>query len=143
MKKILFILLIFAFVISGVFAGNVYYAFGDIGQHPDILLGFFPSYAYMGVGVKLPQLSEDNTTDIQVLAGSGYLQRLLWQDKDNGNNNYDEGIWDKDSALRYNTWTNDLTFRFRHISFVTLSSRQGTFHITSAFFSLPCFIQSV
>lgn len=113
MKKILFILLIFAFVISGVFAGNVYYAFGDIGQHPDILLGFFPSYTYMGVGVKLPQLSEDNTTDIQVLAGSGYLQRLLWQDKDNGNNNYDEGIWDKDSALRYNTWTNDLTFRFR------------------------------
>ena len=91
MKKILCILLVFVFIVSGAIAGNIYYAFGDIGQHPDILMGFFPSYAYMGVGMKLPQLSEDNTTDIQVLIGEGYLQRLLWQDKDSGENNHDGG----------------------------------------------------
>ena len=113
MKKILCILLVFVFIVSGAIAGNIYYAFGDIGQHPDILMGFFPSYAYMGVGVKLPEIIENNTTDVQVLIGEGYLQRLLWQDKDSGENNYDGGVWDKDSALRYNVWTNDLTFRFR------------------------------
>ncbi|MCI7606375.1 MAG: hypothetical protein MSS69_06410 [Spirochaetales bacterium] len=113
MKKILCILLVFVFIVSGAIAGNIYYAFGDIGQHPDILMGFFPSYAYMGVGVKLPEIIENNTTDVQVLIGEGYLQRLLWQDKDSGENNYDGGAWDKDSALRYNVWTNDLTFRFR------------------------------
>ena len=113
MKKILCILLVLLFTLTSISAGNIYYAFGDIGQHPDILMVFFPSYAYMGVGVKLPKISENNTTDIQVLIGEGYLQRLLWQDKDNGDNNFDNGVWDKGSALRYNVWTNDLTFRLR------------------------------
>ena len=113
MKKILCVLLVLLFIVTSAFAGNIYYAFGDIGQHPDILMGFFPSYAYMGVGVKLPKIIDDNTTDIQVLIGEGYLQRLLWQDKDSGDNNFDNGVWDSSSALRYNAWTNDLTFRFR------------------------------
>ena len=112
MKKIICVLLVLAFIISGVFAGSVYYAFGDIGQHPDILMGFIPSYAYMGVGVKLPQSNGDNTHDIQFLVGEGFLQRLLWQDKVSGENNYKE-VWDKDSALRYNVWSNDFTARFR------------------------------
>ena len=112
-KKIICVLLVLAFIISGVFAGSVYYAFGDIGQHPDILMGFIPSYAYMGVGVKLPQSNDDNTHDIQFLVGEGFLQRLLWQDKVSGENNYDKDVWDKDSALRYNVWSNDFTARFR------------------------------
>ena len=73
MKKILTILFVLLFALASVFAGNIYYAFGDIGQHPDILMGFIPSYAYMGVGVKLPEIIENNTTDIQVLIGEGYL----------------------------------------------------------------------
>ena len=100
MKKILCVLLVLLFIVTSAFAGNIYYAFGDIGQHPDILMGFFPSYADMGVGVKLPKIIDDNTTDIQVLIGEGYLQRLLWQDKDSGDTNFDEGVWDSSSALR-------------------------------------------
>ena len=38
MKKILFILLIFAFVISGVFAGNVYYAVSAVNRYGESAL---------------------------------------------------------------------------------------------------------
>ena len=115
MKKLISLLLLVLISTLMLFASDVYFAFGDIGQHPDILVGFFPSYVYAGAGIKLPKLMTGNTTDIQVLVGEGYLQRLLWQDKESGENKYEDKTdpWDKNSALKYNAWTNDLTFRFR------------------------------
>ncbi|MGN1163640.1 MAG: hypothetical protein ACI4S4_02410 [Candidatus Ornithospirochaeta sp.] len=115
MKKFISLLIVLLMTLSLLSASNVYFAFGDIGQHPDILTGFFPSYVYAGAGIKLPSLIDGNTTDMQVLIGEGYLQRLLWQDKDSGENRYEDTVspWDKTSALKYNAWSNDLTLRFR------------------------------
>ena len=51
-----------------------------VDQHTEILWGFLPTYLYGGVGYRGFQLLDENTTDIQLLFGAGYIQRKLWQD---------------------------------------------------------------
>ncbi len=109
MKRLLVILLVLVLGLS-LFASNLHFVFGDLSQHPDILYGFAPSYALLGVGYKLPELIEGNTTDIRLLVGEGYSQRLMWRNPENGENMY--GEWNKDSALRFNVWQNDISLRF-------------------------------
>ena len=111
MKKLVVFLLVLALSFS-LFAGDVHFVFGDIKQHSDILAGFIPSYALLGVGYYLPPIIEGNTTDLRLLVGEGYTQRLLWLDEDSGENNFDNGVWDKSSALRFNVWDNEVSLRF-------------------------------
>ena len=111
MKKLVVFLLVLALSFS-LFAGDVHFVFGDIKQHSDILAGFIPSYALLGVGYYLPPIIEGNTTDLRLLVGEGYTQRLLWLDEDSGENNFDNGVWDKSSALRVNVWDNEVSLRF-------------------------------
>lgn len=112
MKKLFVIFLIFVLVTTTVFASKVNFVFGDMSQHPDILYGFFPSYLLLGAGYELPKIIDDNTTELRLLIGEGYTQRLMWLDRDSGENNYDNGKWDSLSALRFNSWTNELSLRF-------------------------------
>lgn len=113
MKRALLVVFLVIFALSAASATNVHFVFGDLAQHPDILAGFLPSYVLLGVGFKptKPFISGHNT-DFQVIVGEGYTQRLLWQDKDSGENNYDNKTWDKTSALRFNVWQNELSLRF-------------------------------
>ena len=111
MKRIALLILIVLMALTGVSAGDAYFTLADIGQHPDILIGFFPSYVQAGVGFELPEAIEGNTTDLQLLLGEGFLQRLLWEDPITGKNKFDKEEWDKDNALRYNSWTTDLSLR--------------------------------
>lgn len=111
MKKLVVFLLVLVFSLS-LFAGDVHFVFGDIKQHSDILAGFIPSYALLGVGYYLPSFIEGNTTDIRLLVGEGYTQRLMWLDEESGENNFDNGVWDKASALRFNVWHNEVSLKF-------------------------------
>ena len=111
MKRIALLILIALMALTGVSAGDAYFTLADIGQHPDILIGFFPSYVQAGVGFELPEAIEGNTTDLQLLLGEGFLQRLLWEDPITGENNFDQGLWNKKNALKYNSWTTDLSLR--------------------------------
>lgn len=113
MKKFVVFILVILALTSSLFASNVHFVFGDLGQHPDILIGFIPSYLLAGVGIKPTHpFIQGNTTDFQILVGEGYNQRLLWQDKDTGANLFDSQIWNKDNALKFNIWQNDLSLRF-------------------------------
>lgn len=111
MKKLIVFLLVLALGL-GAFAGDVHFVFGDLKQHSDILAGFMPSYVLVGVGYYLPPVIEGNTTDLRLLVGEGYTQRLMWLDEENGENNFDNGVWDKSSALRFNVWDNEVSLRF-------------------------------
>ncbi len=109
MKKLLVLLLVLVLGFS-LFASNLHFVFGDLSQHPDILYGFAPSYVLLGVGYNLPELIEGNTTDIRLLVGEGYSQRLMWRNEDTGANMY--GTWNNDTALRFNVWQNEMSLRF-------------------------------
>ncbi len=144
MKKLIVVLLVFLLSCS-LFASNLHFVLADIGQHPDFLGGFIPTYVNLGVGYKLPELIDGNTTDIRLLVGEGYSQRLMWLDIESGENNY-SSIWDKDSALRFNVWQNELSLRFIQGFFespvkgkdlltatVSLSSRYERYYSSSKF----------
>lgn len=111
MKKILVFLLVLIMA-AGLFASDIHFVFKDLGQHPDIMIGFFPSYLMAGAGYNLPELIDGNRTEVQLLLGDGYTQRLMWLDAGSGANNFENGVWDKDSALRFNIWQNELSLRF-------------------------------
>jgi hypothetical protein len=111
MKKLLVFLLVAVLALCSLSA-SVSFVFGDLGQHPDILGGFLPSYLLIGAGFDLPQLIEGNTTELRLLVGDGYTQRVMWLDENTGENLYDSGTWTKDNALRYNVWQNTVSLRF-------------------------------
>lgn len=83
-KKLLLILLVMVLAISSVFAVPFKFVFGDLGQHPEILMGFIPTYILAGAGYRGIELIEDDVTELQALLGFGYNQRKVWQDKDSG-----------------------------------------------------------
>ena len=51
-KKLLLILLVMVLAISSVFAVPFKFVFGDLGQHPEILMGFIPTYILAGAGYR-------------------------------------------------------------------------------------------
>lgn len=83
-KKLLVLLLALALVSTAVFGGDWRYVFGDLDQHPEILIGFVPSYTTMGVGYSGLSLIPGNRTELQFLTGGGYSQRKVWQDPNTG-----------------------------------------------------------
>lgn len=83
-KRILLSVFVFLFCILGVFSSDWHFVFGDLTQHPEILWGFLPSYADVGVGYSGISFIDGNKTDFQILLGGGYNQRKLWQDPTTG-----------------------------------------------------------
>ena len=85
MKKKLFLVIIAVLaVLSGAYASDFKFVFGDLGQHAEILAGFSPSYLKAGAGYTGLSLIEGHTTEIDFLVGAGYNQRKVWQDPKNG-----------------------------------------------------------
>lgn len=83
-KRLTVLLLVLVLVSTAVFGGDWRYIFGDLDQHPEILIGFVPSYTAMGAGYNGLTLIPGNRTEIQMLGGFGYSQRKVWQDPTNG-----------------------------------------------------------
>lgn len=85
MKKKLFLVIIAVLaVLSGAYASDFKFVFGDLGQHAEILAGFSPSYLKAGAGYTGLSLIEGHTTEMDFLAGAGYNQRKVWQDPETG-----------------------------------------------------------
>lgn len=89
MKKILLTLLLIFLSVSVIFAAPLRFIFADLGQHPEILMGFLPTYLLLGGGYELPSIIDGNKTEIQMLLGAGYNQRKMWQDQVTGEPIYD------------------------------------------------------
>ena len=89
MKRIISLLLVLAVAIAGVSASDFHFYVDDIDQHPEILIGFIPTYFAGGVGYTGFSLLEDNTTEIRLSAGAGYVERRFWIDPENGEETHD------------------------------------------------------
>ena len=76
-KKLLLILLVMVLAISSVFAVPFKFVFGYLGQHPEILMGFIPTYILAGAGYRGIELIEEDVTELQALLGFGYNQRKV------------------------------------------------------------------
>lgn len=83
-KKIMVTAVVLLLAITSVFAAPLRFVFGDLGQHPEILMGFLPSYLLAGAGYRPVELIEGDVTEIQLLAGLGYNQRKVWQNELSG-----------------------------------------------------------
>ncbi len=83
-KKLLVLLLVLTIVTTAAFGGDWRYIFGDLDQHPEILIGFVPTYTTMGVGYSGLSLIPGNRTEFQFLTGGGYSQRKVWQNPTDG-----------------------------------------------------------
>ena len=53
---------------------------GTIDQHPEILIGFIPTYGEVTAGYTGLNLMDGNRTEIQLTAGAGYVERRFWID---------------------------------------------------------------
>lgn len=83
-KKIMVTAVVLLLAVTSVFAAPLRFVFGDLGQHPEILMGFLPSYLLAGAGYRPVELIEGDVTEIQLLAGLGYNQRKVWQNELSG-----------------------------------------------------------
>lgn len=85
MKKKLFLVIIAVLAaLSGAYASDFKFVFGDLGQHAEVLAGFVPSYLKAGAGYTDLSLIDGNTTEIDLLVGGGYNQRKVWQNPETG-----------------------------------------------------------
>ena len=84
MKKLVAIVVALVVVLSSVSASDWHFWGKDLDQHPEFLWGFFPTYLYGGVGYTGFEFIPGHTTDIQLMAGAGYVQRKLFQNPETG-----------------------------------------------------------
>ena len=106
MKKTIAILMLCVMVLTSAFAGpNVRFVFGDLGQHPEIVFGFVPSYLLLGVGIN-DQIFGANTSEVQFLVGGGYNQRKVFQDPLTG-------VSSPDTQITYDVIQTDYVVRLR------------------------------
>lgn len=110
MKRLLTILLVFVMILTGAFASGptFRFVFGDLDQHPEILIGFCPTYLLLGFGADF-HFVENNTSEFQVLVGGGYNQRMVFQDPSNGTPFYTVS---DGRGITYDTAQGDLFLRF-------------------------------
>lgn len=104
-KKIMVTAVVLLLAVTSVFAAPLRFVFGDLGQHPEILMGFLPSYLLAGAGYRPVELIEGDVTEIQLLAGLGYNQRKVWQD-------YLSGEVVKKDPIVYDVLETDWILRF-------------------------------
>lgn len=83
-KRLIIVLIVLFLALSSVYSSDWHFWVKDMEQHPEILWGFLPTYLYGGVGYRGFELIEGSTTDIQLMAGAGYIQRKLFQDPESG-----------------------------------------------------------
>ncbi len=105
-KKIMVTAVVLLLAVTSVFAAPLRFVFGDLGQHPEILMGFLPSYLLAGAGYRPVELIEGDVTEIQLLAGLGYNQRKVWQ------NPFSEGEVIKEDPIVYDVLETDWILRF-------------------------------
>lgn len=84
MRKLLILILALLVFASALFASDWKFVFGALDQNPEILWGFLPSYLMAGVGYDGLRFIPDDLTEIQVLFGGGYNNRIMWQDPETG-----------------------------------------------------------
>ena len=114
-KKIGIVLLILLASVSSLSAGSDWHFLCDaVDQHPEVLWGFLPTYIYGGAGYRGLSILEENTTDIQMLFGIGYIQRKLWQDPETG----DDSFSIRENPITYDVFAIDWGIRLK----------QGFFH---------------
>lgn len=95
MKKVLVFAAVVLIAVSCVFAGDVKFVLGELAQHPEVLFGFCPTLTTVGASYEGLELVEGNLTQLQVIAGGGYAQLVLFQDPSTGEPLlYDQGIYD-------------------------------------------------
>lgn len=95
MKKVLAFAAIVLIAVSCVFAGDVKFVLGELAQHPEVLFGFCPTLTTVGASYEGLELVEGSLTQLQVIAGGGYAQLVLFQDPSTGEPLlYDQGIYD-------------------------------------------------
>ena len=104
-KKIMVTAVVLLLAVTSVFAAPLRVVFGDLGQHPEILMGFLPSYLLACTGYKTVEHIEGDVTEIQLLAGLGYNQRKVWQD-------YLSGEVKKEDPIVYDVLETDWILRF-------------------------------
>ena len=85
-KTLLTTILVAILAISTLGAADFELVFGSptIDQHPEILIGFVPTAAKLGVGYTGLNLIEGNETQLALIAGGGYVQRKVWQNPETG-----------------------------------------------------------
>lgn len=96
-KTLLTTILVAILAISTLGAADFELVFGSptIDQHPEILIGFVPTAAKLGVGYTGLNLIEGNETQLALIAGGGYVQRKVWQKPTNGKvQAYDPIVYD-------------------------------------------------
>ena len=110
MKRLLTILLVFIMILTGAFASSptFRFVFGDLDQHPEILIGFCPTYLLLGFGADF-HFIENNTSELQVLVGGGYNQRMVFQDPSDGTPFYTVS---DGRGITYDAAQGDLFLRF-------------------------------
>ena len=91
-KRFVVFLLVLVVALGALSAAPFRFVFGDLGQHPEIVMGFLPSYFMGGAGYSGITLLEGNKTEIQLLAAAGYNQRKLWQDPWSGSVVYEDAM---------------------------------------------------
>ena len=109
MKKILTVLLIMIMVVSGLSAKPEFrFIFADLDQHTEVIGGFLPTYVLIGMGADFKFL-EGNTSELQVLVGGGYNQRMVFQNPENGKPFYTEP---KGRGITYDVAQGDFFLRY-------------------------------
>ena len=84
-RKLIVALLALMASCSALFAASDWRFFVDgIDQHPQILIGFLPTYVSGGVGYRGLSLLENDTTEFTLRAGAGYIERRFWNDPKTG-----------------------------------------------------------
>lgn len=109
MKKILTVLLIMIMVVSGLSAKPEFrFIFADLDQHTEVIGGFLPTYVLVGMGADFKFL-EGNTSELQVLVGGGYNQRMVFQNPINGDPFYRNS---KGRGITYDVAQGDFFLRY-------------------------------
>ena len=86
-RRLAAILVLSVFAITGVWAFDIndnWTINGTIDQHPEILIGFIPTYGEVTAGYTGLNLMPGNRTEIQLTVGSGYIERRFWVDPSDG-----------------------------------------------------------
>ena len=119
MKKIFFVLLVFAIISSAAFAGDFSFAFEDARFHSDLLWGFAPVYVRAGVDYTGFELIEDQLTDFYIIGGGALISSTLWTDQDGLPTNapgsiYEDPLTDAFSDNNsYSKWQGDFSLKLK------------------------------
>lgn len=100
MKKFISILIVAVLAISCVFAGDFDFIVGTIDVNNDVLFGFCPTYAEIGVGYNGLEFINGNKTQLRAMVGGGYLKDYLYQNEDGSPVEWES----KDDVVDINTW---------------------------------------